>query len=229
VNGVKIFEILHERHFGVHMNEEQEELFVEHFMPHGVTPKQYEKIENKAKKFCLKKGKFLIRTGDKLDRVYLVCEGSTHAHIFGRRLSAQSTSKETKGDKKVGGDSGAWVGEMTFLETFGSKLKKNDNMELKQGKNGNLSSNLGISLYSVLADEDCTVMSWSHDELAELMKSSTDLRAALTRAMTSAIVGKVVNLTVSRKYERANNWSAWLSDWKYNDGARVQVRNVKKE
>lgn len=226
VNAVKIFEILHERHVNVHMSEYQEELFVEHFMPHGIAPKQFEKIESKAKKLQLRKGDFLIRKGDKLDHVFLVVEGSTQAHILGRRLSAASTSRETKGDQKTGGDSGVWVGEITFLEKFGSKVKRSEGAEdspmdiRRQG--------LGISLYSIVAAEDCTVMSWSHSDLEELMESSTDLRAALTRAMTSALVGKIVNLTISRKDGMVNNWSGWLADWKHNDGASVQVRNLQK-
>lgn len=226
VNAVKIFEILHERHVEVHMNQDQEELFVEHFMPHGITPKQFEKIENKARKFRLTKGDFLIRKGGDLDHVFLVVEGSTQAHILGRRLSAASTSRETKGDQKIGGDSGAWVGEMTFLEKFGSKAKRSEEAEdshLESRRQG-----LGISLYSIVAAEDCTVMSWSHSDLEELMESSTDLRAALTRAMTSALVGKIVNLTVSRKDGMVNNWSGWLADWKHNDGASVQVRSLQK-
>jgi CRP-like cAMP-binding protein len=221
VNAVKIFEILHERHVDVHMSEEQEELFVEHFMPHGVTPKQFEKIEKKAAKFNLKSGDSVIRKGEKLDHVYLVVEGSTRAHILGRRLSAASTNKGTKGDNKIGGDSGAWVGEMTFLEVFGSKVQRGENSDGSTRKQG-----VGISLYSIVADGECKVMSWSHDDLEELMESSTDLRAALTRAMTSALVGKVVNLTISRADGIPNSWSGWLADWKHNDGAKVQVQNV---
>jgi CRP-like cAMP-binding protein len=226
VNAVKIFEILHERHVEVHMNQEQEELFVEHFMPHGITPKQFEKIENKARQCRLRKGDFLIRKGGDLAHVFLVVEGSTQAHILGRTLSGASTSRETKGDQKIGGDSGAWVGEMTFLQNFGSKANRNEEAEdshLESRRQG-----LGISLYSIVAAEDCTVMSWSHSDLEELMESSTDLRAALTRAMTSALVGKIVNLTVSRKDVMVNIWSGWLADWKHNDGASVQVSSLQK-
>lgn len=39
VNGVKIVEILHERNAEVHMDEEQERIYVEYFLQHGVTPK----------------------------------------------------------------------------------------------------------------------------------------------------------------------------------------------
>lgn len=223
MNAFKIFEILQERHVDVHMSKEQEELFVEHFMPHGVTPKQFEKLEEKAEKFDLNSGELLVRKGDNLNHVYLVVEGSTKAHILGRRLSAASTNKDTKGDSKAGGDSGAWVGEMTFLEMFGSKLQRGDSADVFTRKQG-----VGISLYSIVSSEKCKIMSWSHDDLEELMESSTDLRAALTRAMTSALVGKVVNLTVSRADGLPNSWSGWLADWKHNDGAKVQVQNVQR-
>eukprot|EP00980_Cylindrotheca_fusiformis_P000702 scaffold168_cov124-Cylindrotheca_fusiformis.AAC.2 len=221
VNAIKNFEILHERHFEVHMNEQQEALFVEHFMPHGITPKQFEKIEKKARQFRLRKGEFLIRNGGDLEHVFLVVEGSTEAHIRGRRLTAASTSRETKGDQKVGGDSGAWVGEITFLEKYGSKTKRGEGVE-------DLRQQWGKSLYSIVAAEDCTVMSWSHGDLEDLMEGSTDLRAALTRAMTSALVGKVVNFTISRKAGMVDNWSGWLADWKHNDGASVRVRSLGK-
>jgi CRP-like cAMP-binding protein len=232
VNGVKIFEILHERNAEVHMTKEQEAVFVEHFMPHGITPKQFERIENKADTRRLKKGEYLTRKGDKLDGLYLIIEGSTRAHILGRQLTAISTNPDTKGDQKEGGDSGAWVGEMAFLDRFWTK---------EQGKKTNETSSeeasetqvpkkvLGVALYTIMvASEECTVMSWSQDDMEELMESSTDLRAALTRAMTSALVGKVVNLTVSRIQRDAPRWTTWLSDWKHNDGARVQVSSLQK-
>ncbi len=47
-------------------------------------------------------------------------EGSTQAHILGRHLTAQSASASAKLNK-LGGDSGAWVGEMTFLDKLGEK------------------------------------------------------------------------------------------------------------
>ena len=67
VNGYKISQILHERTAEVHMTDRQEEVFVEHFMPHGITPKQFERIEEKAKKFKLKKGEFLVMVRSSMD------------------------------------------------------------------------------------------------------------------------------------------------------------------
>ena len=232
VNAFKISEILHERNAEVKMNQDQEKLFVEHFMPHGVTPKQFERIEQKATKFNLKNGEYLIRKGDKLDHVYLVIEGSTQAHILGRHLTAASTNRKTKGDQKMGGDSGVWAGEVTFLESFGSKHTKGGEEEEADSIEGQpermirplTRKNVGDAWYTIVAAEDCTILSWSHSDLEELMESSTDLRGALTRAMTSALVGKVVNLTISRQDGSPNKWAGWLSDWKNNDGASVQVR-----
>ena len=94
-----------------------------------------------------------------------------------------------------------WVGELTFLNRY---LDQDEDIGKPRASGttpppGSRHDKIGtgISMYTILADEDCEVLCWSHEVLAELMDSSTDLRAALTRAMTSAMVGKVVNLTVS--------------------------------
>lgn len=43
--------------------------------------------------------------------------------------------------------------------------------------------------------------------------------------MTSSIVGKVVNMTLSRT-NAMPTWSTWLDDWGRDDGAKVQVRRI---
>ncbi len=40
--------------------------------------------------------------------------------------------------------------------------------------------------------------------------------------MTAAIVGKVINFTVSRSKQ---TWATWLGDWKYNAGAEVNIED----
>ena len=52
-----------------------------------------------------------------------------------------------------------------------------------------------------------------------------DLRGALTRAMTSSIVGKVVNLTLSLKVGMPT-WSTWFADRIRDDGAKLQVQII---
>jgi hypothetical protein len=84
VNAVKIFEIYQERNSNVHMTKHQEEVYVEYFLPHGITPKQFERVEQKAERFKLKTGEFLTRRYEKLHSVFLVLEGTTIAHILGR-------------------------------------------------------------------------------------------------------------------------------------------------
>lgn len=112
VNSWKIFQIHDERNASVSMTKEQEKIFVDFFMPHGVTPKQFERIEKNSKLLQLQKGELLIQKGEKPHSVYLIVEGSTNALVLGRRLTAASTTLETRGDHKEGGDSGAWAGEM---------------------------------------------------------------------------------------------------------------------
>ena len=50
------------------------------------------------------------------------------------------------------------------------------------------------------------------------------MRGALTRAMTSAVVGKVVNMTISRS--KLPQWTAWLRDWTRDDGAKVELQRI---
>jgi CRP-like cAMP-binding protein len=235
VNSYKIFGILQERNATVQMTDEQEDIFVEHFMPHGITPKQFEKIYKKAEFIKVKEGGLLFRSGNKLDHLYLVVEGTTQAHILGRHLTAASTTEDTKGDQKEGGDSGAWAGEMSFLDQFWEKeqaklkrtTKPGDVEEVKETNATDSKKLLGKAFYTIIATKDCTVMRWSHEDMEELMTSSNDLRAALTRAMTSALVGKVVNLTISRS-NKLPNWATWLSDWQRSDGATIQLTDAQK-
>mmetsp|Transcript_48710 Transcript_48710/g.55188 ORF Transcript_48710/g.55188 Transcript_48710/m.55188 type:complete len:429 (+) Transcript_48710:955-2241(+) len=250
VNSYKIYEIFEERNASVSMTKDEEKVYVDFFMPHGVTPKQFQRIEQSAEIFQLKKDDLLVRKGYKPDRVYLIVEGSTDALVLGRRLTAASTNSDTKGDQKEGGDSGAWAGEMAFLKQFWEKEQKSiiqhtedtttnneekdeddydeiarivdSKMNIKSPPAGGISS-FDVFLYSIIAAEDCTIMSWSHKEMEALMKSSIDLRSALTRAMSSALVGKVVNLTISRSHNTKIPWSVWLKDWKTKDGSSVEV------
>jgi CRP-like cAMP-binding protein len=235
VNAWNIGKILEERNASVHMSDEQEAVFVEYFMPHGVTPKQFERIDKKAKVFRLKEGDILIRKGQNLTHVYLIIAGSTQAHIYGRRLTAASTSRDTKGDQKEGGDSGAWAGEMAFLNSYwekeqGKMGQTDDKQDIESSVvDSSKASVLATAIYTVKAAEDCTVMSWSHNDMEELMATSTDLRAALTRAMSSALVGKVINLTMSRSHiDKVPAWSVWLSDWKNKDGSSIEVRKTQR-
>ena len=92
--------------------------------------------------------------------------------------------------------------------------------------NGNINNHqlkASHSMYTIVAAEDCVVLRWSHQDLQTLMAKSTDMRAALTRAMTAAVVGKVIQFTVSRSKTNHNTWSSWLPDWKHNAGASVQI------
>lgn len=244
VNSFKIYQIFDERNASVSMNKEEEKIFVDFFMPHGATPKQFQRIQKTAKVFKLKKGELLIQKGEKPHSIYLIVEGSTNALVLGRRLTAASTTFETRGDQKEGGDSGAWAGEMAFLKQFWEKeqrsiIQQREDKAVSAEKKDvttdidskvNVKSVLtgGISeayIYSIIATEDCTVMSWSHEKMEELMKSSTDLRGALTRAMSSALVGKVVNLTVSRTHNTKVPWLDWLKEWNSKDGTSVEVQS----
>ena len=130
-------------------------------------------------------------------------------------MTAASTS--SRGAENAGGDSGAWVGELQFLDWYWEREQGRSKVGDKTlVTRGTPKKGLGVkTLYTIVGSEDCVVWAWSHEDMKDLMQGSTDLRAALTRAMTSALVGKVVNLTVSRTKREGGrgSWVSWLSDW----------------
>ena len=253
VNAWKIFEIVNERQGTVRLSAEQEEIYVRHFLPHGITPKQFEAVLGKAQTMRFNKGQVVIKKGEVQHYVYLVVQGSTKASLLGRHLTAVSVTP-TAHEEKKGGASGAWIGEMAFLENCwvrdsGSrvvnerKTRKKVVVEKEVSKAGVDSSSSATqstapkkfippqdvpvemkskrALYTIVAKEDCTILRWSHADMQDLMARSTDMRAALTRAMAAAVVGKVINLTISSS-KRTSPWSKWLADWSDSD-ARVEV------
>uniref|UniRef100_A0A7S4JSN2 Cyclic nucleotide-binding domain-containing protein n=2 Tax=Odontella aurita TaxID=265563 RepID=A0A7S4JSN2_9STRA len=276
-NAYNIYKILDERGHRVVMSEDEEEIFVEHFMPHGLTPKQFKKVMAKAERITVQKGTAISKQGVTLDSVYLVIRGNTRGSAFGRRLSAASSVTGNRAALK-GGDSGAWIGEIEFLELLWQKehpLKKvfpKDEKEAKMncdkslgdlnGKedtagmagNGTIDrvtektnvserkeigkgailtgqpverpSNAGRALYTIVAEEECELARFSHADLEDLMKSSSDMRSAMTRAMTAVVVGRVVNFTVSRS-TGTPTWSTWLDQWKHSGGAILNVQSEK--
>jgi CRP-like cAMP-binding protein len=289
VNGYKIYEIMQEREGSVQLTTEQEQMYSQFFMPHGVTPKQFEMIYAKAEVVYVKKGTFLVRQNETFHHVFLVVSGTTRASALGRFLTAASTTP-TAHEERAGGDSGAWIGEMCLLERVWVKDQKSLPMPVaspsspqthttkhqldgvdstrhtavgytdpgllegnkrplaESDKTGATKPNGGSkpidrasselppsdqqapqhklvacrSMHTIVAQEDCVVLRWKHADMERLMEKSTDMRAALTRAMTAAIVGKVINFTVSRS-KAAQTWGTWLSDWKYNAGAEVYI------
>ena len=230
VNSFKIFQIMVERQGAVNLSEEQEERYINFFMPHGVTPKQFELIDQKAKILHVKKGELLIKQHEELKHVDLVVSGSTRASILGRFLTAASTTPTSRAER-VGGASGAWIGEMALLErvwlkeqgrSSSSSSSTSNNSSIKKaksnGSNGEQQRKVtpssgtpttvkekkdrppettppppippptpapastrfkaSHSMYTIVAQEDCTVLRWSHDDMQELMEKSTDMRAA---------------------------------------------------
>jgi CRP-like cAMP-binding protein len=279
VNSYFIRNIYKERTSSVRLTREQEEIYDTYFLRHGVTPKQFELIYSKAEILHIPKNKLIIRQGEKLDCVYLVVKGKTLASALGRRLSAVSI-KDTHAMDDADEHreaSGAWIGEMAFLEQYWIKqqakrkaTKSVNNSEEEsvyqvavQPKRSKSATDSGSSsategpaddartlahrrtihavhapppvprvshsFYTIVATDDCTVMRWSHEEMEELIEASADMRGAMTRAMTAAIIDKVINFTVSRSRTRIPQWSSWLDDMKYGSYTAVNSTTSPKD
>jgi len=228
------------------LTSQEEDVYEEHFLPHGVTPRQFEKMIHIAKKRELNRGDVLIQKGQKMNTVHLVISGSTEAVTsMSRRVTAASSSIGNK-DTLVGGDAGAWVGELAFLdylsirdrssgvlkpplppfEALTEDVTKNpplataatpSDKDETNSKTQNLtlrSSKTAVTQNSILtyiATQDSVLYEWDFEELGDLMKTSTDLRSSVTRTMTAAVVGKVVNMYISKADADQPTWKNWLA------------------
>ena len=100
---------------------------------------------------------------------------------------------------------------MAFLEHYWHKQPSHAPAAAEKSKHRRL-TNLPVerAMYTISAVKDNTiVLSWKHSDMEALLDKSGDLRAALTRAMTAAIVGKVVAFTASKKAANSQK-SSWL-------------------
>ena len=222
VNGKKIYDIFVERKGSVKLTADQETTYKNYFQPHGVTRKQFEYIIQKTRTIQLKKGDILIREGDPMNHVFLVTSGKTRAHHLGRRLTAVSYTTEPKMQLK-GGTSGAWVGEMAFFEQDWQKRDSDVDDSKSQKIDGQEADRAYLArqkreraMYTIVAlEDDTTVLAWSHKDMQDLLERSSDMRSALTRAMTAAIESKVVGFTDSQKAASASS-TDWLSGlWRW--------------
>lgn len=257
------------------LTSEEEDVYEEHFLPHAVTPRQYEKLLSIAKMRELKRGEVLVQKGQPIDKVYLVISGATQAVTkLSRRVTAASSCKGNK-ERYAGGDAGAWVGELAFLDYLAERDQRGGILlpssptpssvsDMKEyhvpmvlplataaasvfeggsdplGENtrqdatttGTVSSsrpprNTAVTKNSILtyiATQDSILYEWDFEELADLMKTSADMRSAVTRSMTAAVVGKVVNLYLSKADADKPMWKKWLLD-NWQSVASVQGDN----
>lgn len=241
------------------LTSEEEDVYEEHFLPHAVTPRQYEKLLSIAKKRELKRGEVLIQKGQAIDKVYLVISGATQAVTkLSRRVTAASSSKGNK-ERYAGGDAGAWVGELAFLDYLSERDQRGGILSAQSSPSSSPPSllvqdikghkspmvfplataaasvlevggaallddkkqdpaakpprNTAVTKNSILtyiATEDSILYEWDFEELSGLMKTSADMRSAVTRSMTAAVVGKVVNFYISKADSDKPVWKKWL-------------------
>lgn len=245
---------------------EEENVYEEHFLPYALTPRQFEKLLNISKKRELERGEVLIQKGQQINKVYLTISGSVDAvTTMSRRVTAASSSKGNK-DKLVGGDAGAWIGELAFLDYLanidkqggvlntpppslssltedatkdkplataatveqGSKTKNEGKaVDLKPHDFLPKTSVTQNSILTYIATERSTMYEWDFDALADLMKTSSDFRSALTRSMTAAVVGKVVNMYISKVDADLPVWKKWLAGQSASDEHLENISAVK--
>lgn len=228
------------------LTEEEEKVYEEHFLPHAVTPRQFEKMIHIASKRTLKKGEVLIEKGSPITKVYLVVSGKTEATSLSRRVTAASSSRGNR-HRYAGGDAGAWVGELNFFDFLSNDGVRDSNImpksnillsskdvvacqeiSVKESVPSKKSQAIQNSLLTINAVQDTVLYEWDFKELGDLLKTSADLRAAITRTMTAAVVGKVVNLYISKSDSGSSIWKK-LSSWQSNQGTGDVRVNILEE
>ena len=300
VNGYNITKILRERQGKVILTPHETEIYMEHFQPYGVTQFQFHKVITRGHTKLIEPGTIIAKQGSTINSVQLVVKGKTRAHVGGRHLTAIGSSKGNR-FRNVGGDSGAWIGEMAFLQCVwdrdhtkkessvvakvlpksktspaatnaatlssgdtessatmndatadqialqkkiseeqdaqrpGEQQPRRQQQQAKSDitaattntaattiKSGNAEEDTNSTtttiddtedntirfISTIVAVEPVEIIEWSFDEMYSVLKMSNDMQNALTRAMTAAIVGKVVNFMVSRQENSNPNLGA---------------------
>jgi len=69
------------------------------------------------------------------------------------------------------------------------------------------------SLLTYTATKDSIVFEWTYEDLSDLLTSSADFRSSLTRAMTAAVMGKVVKLYSSGDRRKTNKNDKNTAGW----------------
>lgn len=241
-NGVKIRDILQERRGATHFpNKEQERIYHRYFCQHGVTPFEFAAIMKRARIIRLNRGDVLLRQGAPLKRVFLVTQGQTSAQRgHDRRLLMTNDQYHQEAVvQQQGGSAGAWLGDMAFVEHYWNKGKlktlgtrKPVGAEYEIFNNGTTTNIRPFwrrrlvryepqrAMYSVSAVQDGTiVLAWKHADMEALMKKSSALETTLIRAMTTAIVAKIVAFEATKKAAAAlssstSKRSSWWQGWR---------------
>lgn len=238
---------------------EEQDVYDEHMLSHAVTPRQFEKMLKIVKKKVLEKNEVLVQKGQIVNKVHLVVSGSTEAYSYeykssnnsnfnnmklSRRVTAASSKFGNK-EKLQGGDSGAWIGELAFLDYLSARDKAKKGIGIPKLSNKGQKSLPDIetvgefqtkettinykktqnAFLSYVATERSIVYEWDFEELAELMKTSSDLRSAVTRAMTAAVVGKVVNMYISKADVNLPTWKKWIAG-KFSDKDNISAVKI---
>lgn len=116
VNAYMIYSLLKEAD-DLSFTKDELELFEEHFLPYGLTPTQYKKLLDIGKWVEVPAGTILAKEGEILSYTLLVSSGYVNATINKTTIPLFSTYPGAKAASPSQKDSGAWIGEVNFLDS----------------------------------------------------------------------------------------------------------------
>jgi hypothetical protein len=112
VNVFMVFKLTSERQ-PVKLSADEFEIYEEHFMPNGITARQFQKLWNLGETRTVQPNTRLLVEGKPLESVSLVLSGHVFRTSRGRRLAGLDTYPGARQGRD--GDAGAWVGEIFAL------------------------------------------------------------------------------------------------------------------
>jgi len=118
VNIFMVIKIFNERQ-PVRLAAEELEFYEEHFMPFGITARQFKRFWDLGETRVLEGETLLTEEGKKVEAVCLVLNGNVYRTVGGNHVRSLDTFPGARYASKQG-DAGAWVGELTMLRSIDS-------------------------------------------------------------------------------------------------------------
>lgn len=117
VNIFMVFKLTRERQ-PVKLTPEELEIYDEHFMPFGITARQFKKLWDLGETRGIAPGTRIVIEGECQDELMLVLTGSVSRSIHGEHIPGLDTFPGAK--NQPDGDAGAWIAEIYALQMLDS-------------------------------------------------------------------------------------------------------------
>ena len=170
VNGYMTYNLLMEDK-EISFTQEELDIFEEHFLPFGVSPTQFRKLLDCATWRVVPENSIIAIENSPLDELFLIAQGHVIAIVNNQKIDSFSTFPGARYERQR--DSGAWIGEVNF-------------MDQDKGRGA-------IATFKSLTETK--YLCWNNKELYDLLDKDIALNKALSASIMAAVVGKILGYT----------------------------------